>query len=122
MGDVFQSLVGHGWLCILFRKFCRHNISNHTLSAEGRHIIPSIGAKLAEDITIDGEALDEEQTYTMAISDYLADGGDKLDMLTRFEYFNTGVLVRDAILAAWRSAEAEGRIVEANRDGRVSRR
>jgi 2',3'-cyclic-nucleotide 2'-phosphodiesterase (5'-nucleotidase family) len=44
-----------------------------------------------------GEIVDVNQTYTMATSDYLANGGDGFDMLPGLVRTNTKVLVRTAM-------------------------
>jgi 2',3'-cyclic-nucleotide 2'-phosphodiesterase (5'-nucleotidase family) len=76
----------------------------------------------AADITIGGQVLEEEKTYAMAISDYLADGGDRLALLKAYPYYNTGILIREAIMDAWRAATEEGRSIDVRTDGRVTTR
>jgi len=73
----------------------------------------------ATEVTINGKEVDPDAQYNMAISDYLAGGGDKLDLLKAFTYYNTGVLLRDAIIDYWRNAARSGKSINEQKDGRV---
>lgn len=53
----------------------------------------------ADDVQINGKRLHSESTYRIAISDYLANGGDNMDMLKGLPQENTNVLLRDAFKA-----------------------
>lgn len=77
-------------------------------------------ADKAVDITIGGKALDPHKVYRMAITDYLADGGDNLSMLKEYSYINTSVLLRDAIIDYWKWMTAAGKNISVVKDGRVS--
>ena len=74
----------------------------------------------ALDVRIGGLSLNAGQVYSMAISDYLANGGDHLDLLKEHSYINTGVLLREAIIESWKQTTAEGSKVHVEKDGRVS--
>ena len=50
------------------------------------------------DIQIDSKPLSDTQMYKVAMSDYLANGGDKLFFLKDKKRQNLGVLFRDAML------------------------
>lgn len=66
------------------------------------------------EIKIDGEPFDPTKSYTLVTSDYLAGGGDDLDMLkkaTKTE--KVGLLLRDAILQQIRQLTAAGKPVTA---------
>ena len=79
-----------------------------------------ISGDQAVEVTIAGEPIDMNASYTLAISDYLAEGGDNLSMLKPIPHIKTKVLVREAILAFWRNEEANSRSVTSSIDGRVS--
>ena len=53
----------------------------------------------ADDVQINGKRLHSESTYHIAISDYLANGGDNMNMLKGLPQENTNVLLRDAFKA-----------------------
>ncbi|QHJ09251.1 5'-nucleotidase C-terminal domain-containing protein [Hymenobacter busanensis] len=71
------------------------------------------------DILINGKPFDPSRTYTIAISDYLAGGGDHLDFFKPLVPRKTGVLVRSAINDHIRQLTKEGKPVEAKAEGRV---
>jgi len=79
-----------------------------------------ISGNTAVDIRVNGNALEADRIYTMAISDYLANGGDDLDILKHFDQTNTNILIRDAIINAWKQAALIGEQVLAVKDGRVT--
>jgi len=87
---------------------------------------PLAGARFAIDhakatgITIGGKAFDPSARYTLAISDYLANGGDNLDMLKAVPQTQTGVLLRDAFIEAFRDINAKGEHLKSIKDGRVT--
>jgi 2',3'-cyclic-nucleotide 2'-phosphodiesterase (5'-nucleotidase family) len=51
----------------------------------------------------DGTAIHDDQSYTLATNDFLADGGDALAMLATLPRVNTGVTTLDAVVAYLRS-------------------
>lgn len=74
----------------------------------------------ATNIRIGGEPFDIQKKYTLAVSDYLANGGDNLSFLQ--EAINTqkaGILLRDAIISHIRELTARGKPIEARLEGRV---
>ncbi|GAA4375552.1 5'-nucleotidase [Hymenobacter koreensis] len=73
----------------------------------------------ATDILIGGKPLDPARTYTIAISDYHAGGGDRLDFLKPLTPRKTGVLVRTAVNDHIRALTKAGKTVEAKVEGRV---
>ena len=52
----------------------------------------------ATDIEIDGMPINGQQLYQVALSDYIANGGDKMTILKQFEQKNTGLGLRDAFI------------------------
>jgi 2',3'-cyclic-nucleotide 2'-phosphodiesterase (5'-nucleotidase family) len=71
----------------------------------------------AENIQLNGLPLDENKSYKLSISDYLANGGDKLDMLKSLPQFNTGILLRDAFIDYFK----EQKKIFTKKDGRVTK-
>ena len=80
----------------------------------------AIDSKKATNITIQGKALDLAGKYTIAISDYLANGGDNLDMLKSVSQIPTGMLLRDAFIEGFTDINAKGQHLKSIKDGRVS--
>ncbi len=71
----------------------------------------------AKEITVGGEAFDIGRNYKVAISDYIANGGDKLSYLKDKPRVNLGLLFRDAILTYVEDQKGKTMMVEL--DGRV---
>ena len=68
-------------------------------------------------VRINGEPLNDEKIYKVALSDYLANGGDKLFFLKDKKRDNLGVLFRDAMLEY--IIERNGEVIDAEIEGRV---
>jgi 2',3'-cyclic-nucleotide 2'-phosphodiesterase (5'-nucleotidase family) len=73
----------------------------------------------ATNILIGGKPFDAGKTYTVAISDYLAGGGDQMTFFKSIKPRSTGVLLRNAIAEHIRSLTKQGKPVEARVEGRV---
>lgn len=78
------------------------------------------GDPYAGGISVNGEPLEGDREYAIAISDYLADGGDKMYFLANYQRIDLGVLVRDAIIEYFEDVQASGDTVTARLDGRVT--
>jgi 2',3'-cyclic-nucleotide 2'-phosphodiesterase (5'-nucleotidase family) len=73
-----------------------------------------------ESIFIDQKPFDPAKTYTIAISDYLANGGDDMSFLKKaLKTEQVGLLARDAIMKEIKQRTAQGKPVTAQKDGRV---
>ncbi|UOQ52884.1 5'-nucleotidase C-terminal domain-containing protein [Hymenobacter cellulosivorans] len=70
-------------------------------------------------VLIGGKPFDPTRTYTIAISDYLAGGGDQMVFFKAIKPRSTGVLLRTAIVDHIRSLTKAGKPVEAKVEGRV---
>lgn len=77
--------------------------------------------KKAVNIMIKGKPLDENATYTICNSDYVANGGDDCSFLKAIPQINNGTLVRDALLNYVRHQTAMGMSIEAKVEGRVKK-
>lgn len=71
------------------------------------------------DILINGTAFNPARTYTVAISDYLAGGGDNMVFFKTIRPRDTGVLLRSAIVDHIRALTKKGLPVTAKVEGRV---
>ncbi len=76
----------------------------------------------ATNIRINGRPFNPAQNhlYTIAISDYLAGGGDQLTFFKAIKPRSTGVLLRNAIADHIRELTKQGKPVEAKVEGRVN--
>ncbi|WP_258048903.1 5'-nucleotidase C-terminal domain-containing protein [Hymenobacter sp. NBH84] len=73
----------------------------------------------ATDIHIGGQPFNPARVYAIAISDYLAGGGDNLLFFKPLTQRDTGVLLRQAIADKITSLTAQGKPIEARVEGRV---
>ncbi|SNC74950.1 5'-nucleotidase, C-terminal domain [Hymenobacter gelipurpurascens] len=72
-----------------------------------------------QNLLINGKPLDLTRTYTIAISDYLATGGDNMVFFKPVKFRHTNVLLRSAFIEAIREQTKQGKLIEAKVEGRV---
>ncbi|GAA4498423.1 5'-nucleotidase [Hymenobacter ginsengisoli] len=75
--------------------------------------------KKPQNILIGGQPFDPAKTYRIAISDYLAGGGDHMDFLKAAKLRHTGLLLRTVIIDHIKALTAAGQPVTARVEGRV---
>jgi len=73
----------------------------------------------ADAITIKGKPLDTLQTYTLALPDYIFQGGDKVHFFKQSPYRNTGLLIRDLFMQNVRRIQKQGRKIHVDTDPRI---
>jgi 2',3'-cyclic-nucleotide 2'-phosphodiesterase (5'-nucleotidase family) len=76
--------------------------------------------KLAVNIFIAGNALDEKKEYNIALLDYIANGGDECEMLKAIPQKNNGYLFRDAVIDYFTKLNKEGKKITASLEKRVT--
>jgi len=70
-------------------------------------------------LRVNGEELDQSKTYLLAINDYLANGGDRMDFLIDLPRAEEStVLMREMLLSKIRELTAQGKTVNATVEGR----
>jgi 2',3'-cyclic-nucleotide 2'-phosphodiesterase (5'-nucleotidase family) len=74
----------------------------------------------AVDVLINGSPIDENKIYTIAHSDYTANGGDDCTMLRAIPQINNGYLIRDAILDYFASFTKVGKEISVSMQNRVT--
>ncbi len=75
----------------------------------------------ATDIVINGSPLDSSEYYWLVTNDYVAAGGDDLEILTqRADFVNTGEKIRDIIISYMEEKQAAGETLSAKLDGRIT--
>lgn len=74
----------------------------------------------AVNVQVGGQPLDSEKVYTIANSDFIANGGDNADMLRPVPQITNGYLMRDAIIdyIAW--LNSNGKKITATIENRVT--
>jgi 2',3'-cyclic-nucleotide 2'-phosphodiesterase (5'-nucleotidase family) len=88
---------------------------------------PIAGAKYtihdnkAENITIGGEILRGDKTYTLCLSDFLANGGDNASFFTSAKKEDLNKLMRDAFIEGVIRETKEGKMIDATIDDRIKK-
>lgn len=83
-------------------------------------ITMQIRDKKAVNVRIGGQPLDREKVYTIANSDYVANGGDDATMFKVLPQQNKGYLLRDALFDYITAQKAQGKNISATVENRVT--
>jgi|AntRauTorckE5430_2_1112549.scaffolds.fasta_scaffold15943_1 2',3'-cyclic-nucleotide 2'-phosphodiesterase (5'-nucleotidase family) len=70
-------------------------------------------------ILINGKPIEKGETYTVSVSDYLANGGDKAYFFAEGKKEDLGVLIRDALIEYVTEETEAGREINSKLDGRL---
>ncbi|MEQ1676070.1 MAG: 5'-nucleotidase C-terminal domain-containing protein [Chitinophagaceae bacterium] len=76
--------------------------------------------KKAINVMIGGKPLDPNAMYTIANSDFIANGGDNADMLRTVPQITNGYLMRDALFDYIKKLKGNGKNISANIENRVT--
>jgi len=79
----------------------------------------SIRDSLVHQVTLHGLPIDSQRIYTVVISDYVANGGDRCDFLEEQPRENLEVYFRDALIDQVMWLEKNGKQIEASIEGRT---
>lgn len=75
----------------------------------------------AVNVNVNGKPIDPEKLYSVATSDYLAGGNDKMIQLAQYvKRVNTGLKLRNILLDYIQKETAKGNKIQAKLDGRIS--
>lgn len=75
----------------------------------------------AAEIEVGGEPVQENGNYWLVTNDYIAEGGDDLEMLTqRSEFVKSGNKIRDIIISHLEKLHEQGEILSVQTDGRIT--
>ena len=83
-------------------------------------VIMGIKEKKAVQVLINGKPLDENGTYTIANSDYVANGGSDCEMLRKIPKMDKGYLFRDALIEYVTDLTKQGQPVDSKIENRVT--
>lgn len=109
---ILQKLPGN-----VFKNFLDHIASRGGWPVAG--LTMEIKNGKAENVLINGKAFDINAVYTVANSDYVANGGDKADMLRSVPQINNGSLFRDALIEYFTSFTKAGKQITVTTQNRV---
>ncbi len=124
VGKVFELMPFENELVILWLKgdklndLCQYFAGMGGEGVSGLRMTISNGKAI--NITISGEPLDPNKTYSIATNDYLAGGNDKMVQLAMYEKrTNTGIKIRDMFLDYIKNETAHSREITSKLDGRI---
>ncbi|GIV33696.1 MAG: 5'-nucleotidase [Chitinophagales bacterium] len=123
-GMVYELMPFDNYLVVMRLKGKRIEQLFHTIAADGGW--PVAGASFvikdgrATQIFIQHEPLDTLREYTVALSDYLADGGDNLLFLREENRKNLGIFIRDIIIEYMHEQTLQNKLLSATLDKRIS--
>ncbi|MCE2789687.1 MAG: 5'-nucleotidase C-terminal domain-containing protein [Saprospiraceae bacterium] len=103
---------------IQMRQLC-----NHIAGAGGWPVSSTLRFSLrygkADDITVKGKPLDTLSLYTLALPDYIFQGGDNVQFLKQSSHQNTGLLIRNLLIQNVRRTQKQGQMIKADADPRI---
>lgn len=79
-----------------------------------------IKEKKPVNILVGGKPLDENAMYTIANSDYIANGGSECDMLQGIPQISKGYIYRDALIEYVQLVTKQGKPVDGKVEGRIT--
>lgn len=79
----------------------------------------TIQNRKAQNVTIGGKPVDAAKTYVLAVSDYLAEGGDNLEMIKGKPYTDTGKTIRQVFIDEFTEMNAQGMHLKSYYDKRI---
>lgn len=104
----------------IFKTFLNHTASLGGWPAAG--ITMLIKDKAADSIWVGNQPFSEAATYTIAVSDYIAKGGNQCSMLKGLPMDTKGYLLRDAMIDYTTTFTQAGKPVTASIENRVVQR
>ncbi len=84
-----------------------------------RNLEFTISNRKATDILIKGKALDLNKTYRVALPDYVATGSGAAKFLSRFELEDSGVFIRDVVIAHLEGLQEENKEITIDNSERI---
>ncbi len=123
VGEIIELMPFENRIAIMqLSGYTVDTLLNHMASKGGWHISGArykIKNDKATDITINGNPIDDHKTYTVAISDYLAKGGDDCIMLKGLPFTDTQKTIREALMEGVKEMTAKGEHIKSKLDGRI---
>jgi len=124
LGNVYELMPFDNYLVVINLSGDQLTEVCHAIAAGGGWPVSGLKFKItngtASQISVNSKPLNLEQEYSVAISDYLANGGDHLDMLRGLPQINTNTLLRDAFLDYFKRIHDNGDVLQLNNETRVS--
>ena len=127
VGEIFEILPFENSLCVLtmkgadMKRLFKAIASLHGEGVSGIRMEISKEGELLN-VTIGGQPVKDDQSYTVATIDYLADGNGRMDALLQAEkrVCPENATLRGLFLEYVRKQTAEGKLITSRLDGRIS--
>jgi len=124
VGNVFELMPFNNEIVVLELKGESIIKMIHYAAFRGNAVFAGVKYKIkngqTENIMIGGKPFDYDKIYTLAVSDYLAGGGDKMTFLTEsVKTHQLGTLFRDAIINHIKELTVDGKEITGKLDNRV---
>ena len=127
VGEIFEILPFENSLCVLtmkgtdMKRLFKAIASLHGEGVSGIRMEISKEGELLN-VTIGGQPVKDDQSYTVATIDYLADGNGRMDALLQAEkrVCPENATLRGLFLEYVRKQTAEGTLITSRLDGRIS--
>lgn len=122
-GDIFELMPFDNYLVVMevsgtiIYKICEVIGSFRGWPVSGITMV--LNEDRPENIYVQGTPLEREKKYKIVLSDFLADGGDRLSFLVDLPRENLGILFRDAIFDYLERLSESNLKVESKLDGRI---
>lgn len=102
-GKIYELMPFDNTICIMKLQYpVMLQLLENISAAGGCPVSSAVSFKIAfgkpGDVLIHGIPLDSLRTYTIAIPDYMANGGDNMTFLKPLPRYDTGVMVRDLLI------------------------
>lgn len=123
LGNVYEVMPFDNFLVVLELDGKTLQEVFHKIASGGGWPISGASFKIIEgkalEVKVNNDDLVETKIYRVAISDYLANGGDNLSLLKGIPQENTNVLLRDAFIAYFELLHSEGKKLDAQIENRI---
>ena len=124
LGNMFELMPFDNMLVVLELDYeTLMKVFEQIASKDGEHFSSSIrliiNNQKVQSVTINGEPFQKNRTYKMATSDYLANGGDDLEMLKTIPQENKNILLRDVFITLFKTSLSDGKPLNSKLDNRV---
>lgn len=113
-GKIYELMPFDNTICIMKLQYpVMLQLLENIAAAGGCPVSSGVSFKIAfgrpKEVMIHGNPLDSLRTYTIAIPDYMANGGDNMTFLKPLPRYDTGLMVRELLIRHLRRLTREGK-------------
>jgi 2',3'-cyclic-nucleotide 2'-phosphodiesterase (5'-nucleotidase family) len=125
VGKIFELMPFENELVFLELSGAQVQDFLNIIAEKGGDSVGGVRFKISENsakyVEIEGKPLNEKEHYWLVTNDYVAAGGDGLEVFTRRRNFVEGnIKIRDVIIAHLEKIHKKGQVISAKTDGRIS--